>query len=155
VPLIVSLILQRFALVFLVAVSLALATAAPAHAGPWYPPARRDDLSAQENSNCPPVDEDGKLWGLAEDANVAGHKNGKGQVDPKLTDAYMGKWHWDDGKGNDLTVEKWCIRSTVWYFSQRIIVSKKKKLTVVAAPKGYVPPNMEKQKGGAIDPGYC
>ena len=52
--------------------------------------------------------------------------------------------HWDDGQGNDLTIEEWCMNKS--YFSVRLIQSKKGVETVVVSPGGV---------GSSIDPGHC
>lgn len=97
----------------------------------------RDDLTAIQAASCPPVGDDGKVSPRAGDAKVGGGKN---------TDWLMAKWHWDDLKGHDLTVEKWCINATPDfepYFSLRVIqseykivhgVNKDKKEHVVVLP---------------------
>ena len=59
---------------------------------------------------------------------------------------FMGSYHWKDAKGNDLTVEEWCIKGELPYFSERVIQSKNGVENVVAAPTGV---------GGTEDPGFC
>jgi hypothetical protein len=107
-----------------------VAWAAPAHAG--HP---KTFLRPEEG--CPP---DGKPT-RPEDANVAGHV-------PPRNDYLMERYHWDDGNGNDLTVEVWCVDQPPpsAYFTQRVIQSKNGVETVVVAPGGA---------GGAAAPGAC
>jgi hypothetical protein len=88
----------------------------------------RDDLTAVQATSCPPAGDDGKVPPRAGDAKVGGGKN---------TDWLMAKWHWDDLKGHDLTVEKWCINPTPDfepYFSLRVIQSEYKIQHVVVLP---------------------
>jgi hypothetical protein len=58
----------------------------------------------------------------------------------------VSKSHWDDGKGNDLTVEEWCQEADTNYFTVKVMVSKEGKQTVVVQPG---------DGGNAIDPGPC
>lgn len=55
------------------------------------------------------------------------------------------RYHWDDGKGNDLTVDSLCITEGE-YMSVRVTQSKNGRLTVVAQPGGG---------NGTADPGHC
>ena len=55
------------------------------------------------------------------------------------------RFHWDDGKGHDLTVEVWCVRAGP-YFSSRIFLSTNGISTLVATPKG---------QDGTTETGLC
>lgn len=59
------------------------------------------------------------------------------------------RYHWDDGHGNDLTVDSFCMTNGN-YMSIGITQSRNEKLTVVAWPGGTAP------DGSAVaDPGFC
>jgi len=83
---------------------------------------------------CPPSN----AGTLPQDQNIYGHV-------PAAKDSLMASYHWDDGNGNDLTLEEWCIAGKLAFFSERVIQSKNGALTTVVAPGGQ----------GGIDPGAC
>ena len=78
-------------------------------------------------------------------ANLGGDKNISGHA-PPANDFLMASFHWDDGQGNDLTLEEWCISGPLAYFSERVVQSKNGVETPVVVPNGL---------GGTVDPGPC
>jgi hypothetical protein len=74
---------------------------------------------------CPPTDQTPIP---DRDAPLSGNPN-----DPP--DWLRKVFHWDDNNGNDLTLEIWCVRSSL-SFSARISVSKDHKSVVKASPGG-------------------
>lgn len=118
---------------FIVAVSCTALFASAAD-GPKVPlksrqPEHLDNPEKAQLDRCPPLASDGNVYHIPEDETPkASDKNGPHNL-------LMAKWHWDDGKGNDLTVEKWCMDALAVrhdsYLTLRVIQSKKKKLTTI------------------------
>lgn len=114
---------------------------------------QRDGESYAQRMSCPPTDSSGKVPPLKNSKGEVLDKdvNGDGQVDYLLD-----RWHWDDGKGNDLTVELWCVSEKTsddhysYYGSEVVTQSKtaigKTEEKTVVSPGG---------KQGGIDPGHC
>lgn len=67
----------------------------------------------------------------SEDENVGNH----GGANPEK-DWLISRRHWDDGHGNDFTLEIWCIQAAIPYFSARIAQSKNGHSAIVATPLG-------------------
>lgn len=66
---------------------------------------------------------------------------------PKVKGWLVNRYHWDDGNGNDLTVDTICmLDAKVEYYSLRITQSKNGRETLVAAPGGG---------RGLVDPSAC
>jgi hypothetical protein len=86
------------------------------------------------NGKCPP-----SVTSDPHDANIFGHV-------PAANDYLMSSYHWDDGNGNDLTLEEWCIADTLAFFAERLIQSRNGVLTTVVSPGGVT---------GGVDPGPC
>jgi len=64
---------------------------------------------------------------------------------PPVVQAWLvQRYHWDDGQGNDLTVDLMCVANA--YFSLRVTQSKNGQETLLATPGGGV---------GLADPGMC
>ena len=110
--------------------------AAWAQKSPYTAAPQRDKLTGAEASGCPPRHNNDPVPGIAEDRT---NRDG-------TTDYYMGKYHWDDGKGNDLTIIEWCMHGEVQYFSVEVIQSKNGTQKDVANPGGT---------GGAVDTDGC
>jgi len=90
----------------------------------------------RENSHCPPVPEPKPEEGL--DKFTPGPP-------PVVTEWLIARYHWDDGHGDDLTVDVICVVSSN-SFSLRVTQSKDGKNTVIAEPGGT---------GVISEPGEC
>ena len=138
--------LKRF-LTALAILAFVLALGAPARAQetPHVGVPQRDGLSRAQQSKCPPKDSSGKVPPLKDKDGKVLDRDINGD---KIPDYLIDRWHWDDGNGNDVTVELWCvsIKDDGYYYSEMIIRSKDTKETTAASPGGAE---------GGTDPGHC
>jgi hypothetical protein len=95
-----------------------------------------DPLVFKRDGHCPPLNSPKPIEGS--DIVAPGPP-------PTVTAWLVYRYHWDDGNGNDLTVDSMCVANGN-YFSLRITQSKNGVNTVVATPGGV---------GGVVDPGAC
>ena len=94
------------------------------------------------NMACPPTNTSGAI----DPANRPEDQNISGRVGPGASnDWLLLRYHWDDGKGKDLTVEQWCL-SSPHVFTMRIIQSVNGEQFVRATPTGT---------GGTVPVGTC
>jgi hypothetical protein len=122
---------MRISVVAAIAIAAGLSGATPSVAviaGPLV-------YSRPHEGNCPPQKPE-PIEGV--DAPLSGLPGDE-------VDWLFKRFHWDDGKGHDLTVEVWCVRAGP-YFSSRIFLSTNGISTLVATPKG---------QDGTTETGLC
>ncbi len=105
---------------FLIAASPTLAKSPYTSAPP------REGLTAVEQAKCPPKHDSEDVPPIDQDRT-----NRDGSID-----YFMGQYHWDDGKGNDLTLDQFCVHGKIEYFSVDLIQSKNGKYKTVARTGG-------------------